>query len=297
VPFVEGSLPFRWDLITPNQLGSLLDGIPAPDLWFLDELVACVGKVVARSGNGDLFFVGRSLDSMFDLLRGIFPGPFGEERLHRLPLSFHLPVVETSRRWRRRHLNPAEAAQGRRFLAEAGLTPYALARRDRPAVLVDVVDGGNTFSELFLLLRDFVEREREPWPVIRRKLRFVGVTVQQKTSPNTHRWQQHAAWTRELPASGVVNVSLDGFVWKHIANHQHKLTDSWQPEWWTAEGWGPGRDEFVRKALAEAVALVSYGRSQAGRQAFAHALGPEPGQTQPWLRALAAGDPRTSRRS
>jgi hypothetical protein len=47
----EESLPFRWDLIAPDQLGSLLAGTGSPDLWFLDELVACAGKVLARSGN------------------------------------------------------------------------------------------------------------------------------------------------------------------------------------------------------------------------------------------------------
>jgi hypothetical protein len=66
----EESVPFRWDLVTPDRLGSLLDGTVQPSLWFLEELVDCAGKVVARGGNGDLVFVGRSLDSMFDLLSG-----------------------------------------------------------------------------------------------------------------------------------------------------------------------------------------------------------------------------------
>jgi len=29
-------LPFRWDLVTPDQLGSLLAGTTQPDLWFLE---------------------------------------------------------------------------------------------------------------------------------------------------------------------------------------------------------------------------------------------------------------------
>ncbi len=70
MPTAEESVPFRWDLVTADQLGSLLAGTTAPDLWFLDDLVVCAGKVLARSGNGDLVFVGRSLDTMFDLLGG-----------------------------------------------------------------------------------------------------------------------------------------------------------------------------------------------------------------------------------
>jgi len=100
----EGSLPFRWDLIAPDQLGSLLAGTGSPDLWFLDELVACAGKVLARSGNGDLVFVGRSLDSMFDLFSGAIADTHGQRRIRRLPLSFQRPGVGSRRRWGRRPL-------------------------------------------------------------------------------------------------------------------------------------------------------------------------------------------------
>jgi len=101
----QESVPFRWDLVTPDQLGTMLDGAAPPDLWFLDELVTCTGKVLARSGNGDLYFVGRSLDSMFDLLGGVLAGPVGVQRLHRLPLSFQRPAVRSGSRWRRRPLS------------------------------------------------------------------------------------------------------------------------------------------------------------------------------------------------
>ncbi|MEU8181043.1 hypothetical protein AB0B85_16760 [Micromonospora sp. NPDC049044] len=281
---VEESLPFRWDLVTPDQLGALLDGAAPPDLWFLDDLVACTGKVLARSGNGDLYFVGRSLDSMFDLLGGILSGPIGVQRLHRLPLSFRRPPVEFG--GPRRPLTYAEVAQGRRFLAAVGLTPHELARRDRPAVLIDVVHRGGTFTELFTLVRDWVDQEREPWSVIRRKLRFIGVTSRTKTSPNTYRWHQHADWTRTLPAAAVVNVSLREWVWSHFGDHQVKLTRSLSPDRWLAEAEGPGRDDKTRQALAEAAALVAYGRSRAGRHAVAAAVGRDPALEQAWLRTL-----------
>lgn len=132
MPAAEQSVPFRWDLITPDQLGSLLRGTSVPDRW----------------------------------------------QPRRLPLSFQRPPV------------------------------YC----------------GSAFTELFNLLRTWIDDDGEPWPVIRRKLRFVGVTSRTKTSPNTYRWQQHAAWTRQLPARAVVNVSLQPFVWSYFGDHQTKLT-------------------------------------------------------------------------
>jgi hypothetical protein len=114
------------------------------------------------------------------------------------------------------------------------LFPHGLARRDRPVTFVDVVHGGATFTELFELLRAWIDEDHRSWPVIRRKLRFVGATSRKKTSPNTYRWQQHAAWTRQLPSRAVVNVSLDAWVWSYFGDHQVKLTRSYRPDRWLA---------------------------------------------------------------
>lgn len=269
--------PFRWDLVTPDQLGSLLDGVDEPDLWFLDELVACAGKVLARGGDARLAFVGRSLDSMFDLLSGAVP-----DRVVRLPLSF-ARWERGAGGWHRPPLTPVQVAKARASLAECGLTPASLARR--PVTFVDVVSEGTTFGELFTLLDNWIAETREPWAVIRRHLRFVGVTRWQKTSPNTWRWHQHAEWTARLPARSVVNVSLP-WVWGWFADQQTKLTRSFRPAEWTTPGDGPGRDEKTRAALAEAVALVRYGRSREGRRAIARAIDGEPGLRESWLRSL-----------
>jgi hypothetical protein len=283
---VERQVPFRWDLITPDHLGTLLDGVAQPTLWFAGDLLECAGKVVTRSGGGDLFFVGRSLDSMFDLLGGAFAGTSWSSRLHRLPISFAVSGRFAGGRWRAARISCAQIAQARRLLAELGLSPHALARRDRPVAFVDVVYSGSTFTKLYKLLRDWVETDRESWSVIRRKVRFVGVTSRTKTSPKTHRWQQHAAWTRELPARSVINVSLDRFVWSYLGDSQTKLTRTFRPEAWLADADGPERGEGTSQALAEAVALVEYGRTGSARNALARAMSNDPSIAQPWLRRL-----------
>jgi hypothetical protein len=247
-------------------------------LWFLDSLVECAGKVVARSGGGELVFIGRSLDSMFDLLSGALSGTAGPVRLSRLPLSFARPFWGP--------LTTAELTQARRILAGLGLAPSALARRDVPVTFTDVVSTGSTFGDVFAQVRQWIEEEHAQWDVIRRKVRFIGVTARKKTSPNTFRWQQQAAWTRELPASSVVNVSVDQFAWSHFADHQVKLHRSFRPAHWVAEADPPGRDDKTRQALAEAVALVEYGRSPQGRRALARAMDGEPALSKPWVRSL-----------
>ena len=288
------AVPFRWDLVSPDQLGFLVAGAGEPDLWFLDSLVACAGKVVARGGDGDLFFVGRSLDSMFDLLSGALTGVAAAPRVHRLPLSFARKGARAGGGWRPRPLGYAERRQARRILAACGVAPQALARRSRPATFADVVNVGSTFTELFMLLRDWTAEDRAPWDVIRRKLRFVGVTVRHKTSPNTFRWKQHASWTRQLPARAVLNVSLDWPTWTYLADRQVKLTRSFTPDRWLAGAAGPDHGEPTRQALAEAVALVAYGHSPVGRTELARAIAGEPGLAEPWLRSLVTDLSRRS---
>ena len=60
----EPNVPFRWDLVTPDRLGSMVAEPVDLDPVFLDALVDCSAKLLARSAGGDLVFVGRSLDSI-----------------------------------------------------------------------------------------------------------------------------------------------------------------------------------------------------------------------------------------
>lgn len=274
--------PFRWDLVTPAQLGTLLDDVATPDLWFVPDLAECAGRVLARSGGGDLAFVGRSLDSMFDLINGALSGVEEAPELQRLPLSF-------SREWKgrsRREFSPPELAAARALLEGVGASPYRLARRSRPLCFVDVAYTGGTFTDLFDLIRGWVEEERAQWDVIRLKIRFLGVTPRKKTSPNTPRWAQHHAWTSELPSGSVLSVSLDPRVWSYLGDHQAKLTRSHAPVHWFTDEQEPGRNDRTRTALAEAVAVVAEGRSTATRKMIARAMDGEPALADPWLRRL-----------
>jgi hypothetical protein len=270
--------PHRWDLLRPDRLGTLLDGAARPNLWHLDELTDCAAKVLARSGGADLRFVGRSADSLFDLLGGVLAGTSWSDRLARLPLSCTRHDALTAR----------QLSLLREHLAAAGLSPRELARRSRPIALVDLVWAGRTFTALHTVLRDWIDESREPWPVIRRKLRYLGITERTRTSPKTWRWQQHQAWTGELPAHAVRNVSLSPAVWDLLGNHQPKTAPSFPPDRWSDEAaTAPARGEAPTRALATAVALVAAGRTPAVRRRLVRTLAAEPAFGEVWLRSLA----------
>jgi hypothetical protein len=276
---IEPVRPFRWDLARGDRLGSLIDGHDTAPAH-LDELTDCAAKVLARSADGDLFFVGRSPDSLFDLLSGVLAEAPHQERLHRLPLSLYGLDGQG--------LDAAERAQLRANLTATGLSPDRLARRRRPVVLVDLVLHGSTFTNLHQHLRDWIEDERAPWDVIRTKLRYLGITAREKTSPNTWRWQQHKEWVRELPASAVRNVSVPLWLWRYLGNDQPKTALSFRrTRWADLDVTVPRHDEGARAALAEAVAVYRHGRTATARSQIHRVLTGEPTFREPWLRDLA----------
>ncbi|MDJ0344560.1 hypothetical protein QMK19_15395 [Streptomyces sp. H10-C2] len=278
--------PFRWTLASragarPDRLGALTEGADPAKPWYLPSLTDCAAKVLARSGGADLCFVGRSLDSMYDLLTGAFEGSSWDGELLRLPVS-----CTSDRGW-----TPAMTGRFREHLASVGLDPYALARRKRPVALVDVVFRGNTFDTLHRALAAWIEESREPWPVIRRKLRYVGVTQRGRTSPHHWRWQQDASrpWVRTLPAGNVVNVSLDYGTWTWFGDHQPKVHSSFPAiRWFDENAAEPWHHPSLPAALSESLALVGAGRTRAVRDGLVRTLAREPGFAGRDVRALAA---------
>ncbi|GGT01442.1 hypothetical protein GCM10010156_69210 [Planobispora rosea] len=270
--------PFRWDLVRRDRLGTLLDGRPQPALPWLEPLIEAAAKVLARSGDGDLHFVGRSADSIFDLLSGALAGTSRSGRINLLPFSYRFEEP----------LRPHEVRQLRVNLEALGVSPYDLARRTRPIVFTDLVYGGHTFTHLYGFLREWIADEHETWHVIRRKLRFMGITSRTKTSPNTWRWWEHADWTRELPRSAVTNVSVHRYLWSYLGDNQEKITPSFRRDRWADETvTRPRHTEKAVDALAEAVAYVERGRSRPVRTALARRLAAEPAFSEAWLRTLA----------
>lgn len=274
---VTPKLPFRWDLARREQLGRLI-GAEAR-LWSdrVAELERCAAHVLARSDDSDLYFVGRSAESLFDYLSGVFSGR-GAEGLRLLPFSMR----------HEQRLSRLAIAQLRANLTALGLAPQQLTRRRRKVAFVDLVYLGGTFANLVAQLHDWVEEGAGGgWGTVREKLRLVGITSRTKTSPKTWRWHQHADWAALLPRRAIVNVSLDARLWAYFGNDQHKVSES-LPAWrWDRPApMRPRHDANTRAALAEAVAYYDLGRDPESRARLVRLLAKEPAFREPWLRTL-----------
>ena len=124
------------------MLGSLVGQAPPTVCTELCEpLLPCASRVLAFAGNADIVFVGRSPESLFDLISGVL---FETSWLERLKL------LHFSMRWTELAKVGAEHPQSipalRQYLTVLGLEPARISRHPRPVALIDWVQTGGTFE-------------------------------------------------------------------------------------------------------------------------------------------------------
>lgn len=270
--------PFRWDVTRRSQLGSLPE-IELPETYpqFEEDLLTCSARILAFAGDSDLVFVGRSPQPLFDLLSGLLVETSWSDRLRLLNVG--LRHVEAPTEEQLRAIYP--------YFEEVGLEPHALTQRRRGTALVDVVATGETLGILLTLLKKWSDDVLADWRAVAGKVRIVGLTWREKTSPNTWRWQQHAEWVKRLRPSEIKNVSVPLRLGTYLAAEAPKTNYSFTPSWWGDEDvTRPVRDHEARQALALAVHLFDLGRTTETRSRFARALASEPTMKESWFRSL-----------
>jgi hypothetical protein len=284
-------LPFRWNIAKREQLGRLIDGeVDSLAPSYVDALRICCTRVLAFCDNADLVFIGRSPESLFDYLSGILAPTSWGERCSLVNLALRNLVNETTHsRYPAvlRTAYPGALAHGRAVLDFLALAPDRMLARPRPIAFVDLVASGATFHHLWELLVDWASETHLDPAALKRKVRFIGITRQQSTSPNAWRWQQQAHWTRDIPPRAIKNVALASEVWGYLGNTQTKTMVTNPPwRWGDATMSQPGRDAASLHALWRALYLYDVGNTRDQRQRFARALADGPGMRHPWYRGL-----------
>ena len=252
--------------------------------WFVTELRRCAARVIAFCDNSDLFFVGRSPDCIFDYLSGLLFDSSWANRLNLL--HFSTGALDWQEAFEYYPSGVADADM-RQYLTHLGLDPTGLARRERSVAIVDIVATGETFGKLVSFFKDWCVAEGSDWPAVRRKIRIVGLKQRTKTSPNTHRWQQHAEWISLLEARAVKNVSIPMVLFHFLGGGQPKMSKSYHPVWWgDPRVLVPDYDEKTLMALRLALSLFDDGMQKSDRAKFAKELSNQPAMQYSWFRDL-----------
>ena len=273
--------PFRWDIQKREQLGRLTKGERSSAYpGFIDELRKCASRLISFTDDAMVAFVGRSPESFFDYLSGIF-----EETSK----AYDLVLLNISNRFE----SILEIKEKRHFLyqslkrhfEECSVSPRDILTRKRKTLFADVVASGGTFGQIAHFIFPWAIEEGFSLRDLRLKVGFLGITWRTKTSPNTWRWQQKNDWVRELQLRNIKNVSVPGSLWDYLGNKQMKVSKQNPPNSWGSELIiEPPREESNLKALRTAYDLYSLGLQE--KKLFSNLLSKEKAITEEWCRNL-----------
>lgn len=280
-----GVVPFRWDVRRREQLGRLLQ-VPRPEdlprtyplRTLVEGLRECCARVLARAGDARLIFVGRSPESLFDYLTGALADTPWADRCDLLSVSLPVNVHAVSSR--------ALRALREQHVA-FGLDPRSIASAPRPVAFVDLVWKGRTFGQLSAFLSRWARDEGVDVHAVRRRLRWVGITVRDRNSPNVWRWFQRVDWAAEYSRSQLRGVSLDYWLWTHLGDSQWKtMSSNTVDRWGTDELAHPEHHPERLQALKMAFRVHEAARTDEERERFAAELVKRVEMREPWLRSL-----------
>jgi hypothetical protein len=275
--------PFRWNLTNENSLGSLLKGEKGfvyPT--FYDELLNCSVRTLAFAGDSDIYFVGRSPESLFDFLSGILFETDWRERL--TLLSFSMRFREEKEII---NINPSGFDALKTYFTNVGLHPDEIATNERPITFIDLVLTGDTFGRLIGVLKSWSEEEKVDWNSVKRRIKLIGITQRTKTSPKTLRWQQHCDWIKLLKNGSVKNVSVSRSLWDYLGNYQDKVSRSYTPENWGNDSFAlPSYQSGQLKGLRLAYEVFNKGKDREMRLLFASQMIKEKEMKESWFRDL-----------
>lgn len=247
---------------------------------FSEDLLVCCARIMALGSEYDLYFVGRSAESIFDHLSGLLFATTFKDRLMLVQLSLRF-YSDQKIIWRK------SLPALKKYFTALKLDPASLMRRRRPVAFVDLVYTGETFFNLCDLLKDWAEESGIAWSSIKQKIKLLGIVERKHTSPNTWRWQQQPEWTNLLDSTSIKNISIVPNFWGYLGNDQHKTTESFTFDLWgNHKASTPVRTTSTILGLQSALFWFEEGQSPERRERFAEILCEQPEMKVESLRKL-----------
>lgn len=274
--------PFRWNIKKKEQLGNLLDGTRSfvhPS--YIDEIRECAANVLSRSDKKRMIFVGRSPENIFDYLSGALQHTKMEQSLDILNISNRFyEIKELAKEL------PASYEALKRHFELLRISPDQIISSKQGICFVDLVSEGSTFDRLFEFIHKWCADEKVDINAVWRKIKFLGITIRTKNSPNTFRWYQHAKWLDYGIKIEAQSISIAWHMWNYLGNNQPKSSNTNRPQTWNdRQILLPPREKERLQALR--MAYDVYHRGLQEKVIFAKELAKLPEYKEKWLRDVS----------
>lgn len=247
---IDNTIPFRWNITNKSELGKLINPDYVLDKELLADLRLCVAKILKYTEDSNLVFVGRSLDSAYDYLSGLYLGSKSKNCLRHLNISLYGQSIDDLT-----HKDPKSILSLREHFTQLQLDPHSIKKSKKKLFFVDVVYYGGTYTEIFRFLQSWAKEINEDFQAVLHNIGFIGITSRTKNSPNTWRWQQHKDWTHKISKNMLKNISVNRFYWSYLGDNQPKLTRSNRPKNWLHQ---PIKKQEYNEGTIEAINEAYY---------------------------------------
>lgn len=271
--------PFRWNIKKKEQLGSLLGKtrLSLPRLY-IKEVRECAAKVLSRSNNKKMIFVGRSPENIFDYLSGVLQNTKMEQNIDILNISTSFYDIN---KLARKLPESYKALKDHFKLLK--ISPDQIISTKQGICFVDLVSSGSTFDNLFEFINKWCIDDKVDRNAVWRKIKFLGITMRTENSPNTYRWYQHAIWLTHDIKIKAQSISVSRNTWLYWGNYQSKSSNTNKPETWGNEQiLLPPREK--ERLVALRVAYTIYHRGLQEKLIFSKEFAKLPEYKEKWLR-------------
>lgn len=293
------SKPFRWNMTNRRALMGMLERARVPasanarpslddmiksqtvqDQSFAEPLLDLSARILGYAAGTDLVFVGRSPESIFDLMSGLLYDTKFKSRLILLHFSMRF-YAGVRIDWQK--ARPAI----RSYFTMLRLDPASIAKRARPVCFVDLVSEGITFRNLAIFLEEWALDVGVEWSRVRKRVRITGICRSERPSPKTIAWNEQKNWGDRIPSRNIKNIVIDPRLWDYLGNRQLKSTTSFSPNRWGQRTfYSPVRNVSTLTGLCSALSWFELGSSRESRKSFASRLSQTDGMKETEIRVL-----------
>ncbi len=226
---------------------------------YIKDIIETSAKILNYCRDGDIFFIGRSPENIYDFLLGALDSPW-KDRLHLVLISMAGYEDYNS-------LSSMQKSSIQSYLTNCGLHPQAIISRKRRTCLVDFVCRATTIDNFLLFMGKWVLEEKLSLGDMQSKIETILIQKQSDfKSSNNELYDAHYinyyGWGKN---SLHVFPVTDSF-WLDCCDNLEKITLSYVVDAWGDSEYIEAMNYPDHKGKEHAYVSYLYGQSKRGRK-------------------------------
>lgn len=196
---------------------------------FEEELIQTIAQILSNIRNGEMFFIGRSPEHIYDFLSGALEHiPVYHNKLHLVNISIRRAYDNTGYDG----LEEKQKIAICQYLSKSGLHPKNIIQRKQRTCLIDFVHSGWTFDNLTNFLEKWCIEEKLSVKDMKMKIEFIIIEDETKEGKFIYnKYVNEHGWGR----NSLHRIYVKKRFWKACGDDLPKVTNSYTTNIWGEE--------------------------------------------------------------